>query len=62
MVVIPTSIACAHCGKPLHCLTCFSVSVPEESRIRPSDFCGLPCLAAWTADVAHLATGKRRRQ
>lgn len=57
---IPRDIACATCGKRLHCLTCFSVSVPERSYREPADFCGLVCLEAWASDQQLVADRQRR--
>ena len=61
-IPVPQSISCAHCGKPLDCLTSYGLSTPtNQTRIRPSDFCDLGCLVAWAADVAELALGWRKR-
>ena len=61
-IYAPASISCAHCGKPLNTLTSYGLSVPvSETRVRPSDFCDLGCLVAWSADVAQLAMGMVRR-
>lgn len=61
-VNVPDTIACANCGKPLHCLDSYGVSTPvNETRIKASDFCDIACLAAWAEDIAMLATGTRKR-
>lgn len=44
---VPTSICCAYCGKSLHTLTSFGLSVPVNSPLQSADFCDLLCLAAW---------------
>jgi hypothetical protein len=61
-VNIPDTIGCAHCGKPLTWANSYGLSTPlTETRIKASDFCDLACLAAWTADVADLATNRVKR-
>lgn len=60
-VNIPDSIACAQCGSPVHWDTSFGLSIPlDERKIKASDFCGLPCLAAWTAEIAAAALAGRK--
>lgn len=56
----PASIACAQCGKPLDALTSYGLSVPvEHARLKPSDFCDLPCIRAWVVEMAEAATARR---
>lgn len=54
------AITCACCGKALHALTCYSVSVPLEGPIQPVDLCGLACLADWAKSAQ--VTRDRRAQ
>ena len=53
MVPVPTAIACAECGKPVHALTSYGVTTPLEGPVPPGDLCGLACLRDWA--VRHLS-------
>ena len=49
-VEIPSAIGCAGCGKPVNCLDSFGLTVPIDTKVPPSDFCCLACLARWAAE------------
>ena len=56
---VPEHLGCAQCGKPLSWHNSFGLTVPlDQSRVKPSDFCDLECIAAWCRDMAEAVTRK----
>ena len=53
-------ILCAICGKPLHALTAYGVSVPLEGDVKPVDLCSMQCLYIWASGETWPRNNERR--